>query len=126
MKLLANENIPFGMVRCLRAVGHDVLAIVETCPGVTDIVVLDLARGEHRILLTFDRDYGELIYLKRLPCPTGIIYMRFVPSSPEDGVQLVMNLLVDDGKEVSGYFVVLDRDNYRRRPLPVDSNGLTH
>ena len=126
MKLLANENIPLGMVRGLRAVGHDVLAIVETCPGVTDTVVLDLARCEHRILLTFDRDYGELVFLRRLPCPTGIIYLRFVPISPEDGVQLIASLLADDGKEVVGNFVVLDRDNYRRRPLPVDSNRLKH
>lgn len=119
MKLLANENIPLGMVHRLREMGHDVLAIVQTCPGVTDAVVLDLARREQRTLLTFDRDYGELVYLKHLPCPTGIIYLRFVPISPEDGVQLLASLLADEGKDVEGYFVVLDRDNYRRRPPPV-------
>ena len=62
MKPLANENIPLGMVHRLREMGHDVLAIVQSCPGVTDAVVLDLARREQRTLLTFDRDYGELVY----------------------------------------------------------------
>ena len=118
MKLLANENIPMGMVRHLRDLGHDVLAILETSPGVTDAVVLDLARGEQRTLLTFDRDYGELIYLKRLPVPPSVIYLRFVPLSPEDAMQQVAPLLVDDGKLVRGYFVVMDRNSFRRRPLP--------
>ena len=118
MKLLANENVPMGMVRQLRDMGHDVLAILEASPGVTDVVVLERARSEQRTLLTFDRDYGELIYLKRLPVPLSVIYMRFVPTSPEDAVQQVAPLLADEGKFVQGYFVVMDRDSYRRRPLP--------
>ena len=123
MKLLANENIPLGMVHRLREMGHDVLAIVQSYPGVSDAVVLDLAKGEQRTLLTFDRDYGELVYLKHLPCPTSIIYLRFVPISPEDGVQMLATLLADEGNEVKGYFVVVDRNNYRRRPLPVVQLG---
>ena len=118
MKLLANENIPLGMVLRLRELGHDVLAVGQTCPGVTDKVVLDLARREQRTLLTFDRDYGELIYLKRLPCPTGVIYLRFVPTSPEDAVAQVLPLLANEGEAVEGFFVVMDRNSYRRRPLP--------
>ena len=118
MKLLANENIPMGMVRRLRDMGHDVLAILETSPGATDVVVLERARCEQRTLLTFDRDYGELIYLKRLPVPQSVIYLRFVPTSPEDAVQQLAPLLTDDGKQVEGYFLVMDRDSYRRRPLP--------
>ena len=118
MKLLANENIPMGMVRRLRDMGHDVLAVGETSPGIADAVVLDLACRQQRTLLTFDRDYGELIYLKRLPVPGGVIYLRFTPTSPEDAVQQVALLLTDEGKQVQGYFVVMDRDSYRRRPLP--------
>lgn len=67
MKLLANENIPLGMVRRLREMGHDVLAISEASPGVTDAVVLERARRELRTLLTFDRDS----YRKR-PLPTPV------------------------------------------------------
>lgn len=118
MKLLTNENIPLGMALRLREMGHDVLAISQTCPGVTDAVVLELARREQRTLLTFDRDYGELIYLKQLPCPTGVIYLRFIPTSPEDAVQQVTPLLANRGEQVEGYFVVMDRNSYRRRPLP--------
>jgi predicted nuclease of predicted toxin-antitoxin system len=94
------------------------VAILETSPGVTDLVVLERARNEQRTLLTFDRDYGELIYLKRLPVPLAIIYLRFVPTSPEDAVQQVAPLLTNEGRLVQGYFVVMDRDSYRRRPLP--------
>lgn len=123
MKLLANENIPLGMVRRLREMGHDVLAISEASPGVTDAVVLDRARRELRTLLTFDRDYGELIYFKRLPCPVGVLYLRFVPNSPEDATHLVAPFLAEDGANVVGYFVVVDRDSYRKRPLPTSTAG---
>jgi hypothetical protein len=44
MKLLANENIPLGMVLRLPDLGHDTLAIGQTCPGASDAVVLELAR----------------------------------------------------------------------------------
>jgi len=107
-----------GMVCRLRELGHDVLVILESSPGATDEVVLERARSERRTLLTFDRDYGELIYLKHLPVPLSVIYLRFVPTSPEDAVHQVAPLLADEGKQVQGYFVVMDRDSYRRRPLP--------
>lgn len=118
MRLLANENIPLKMVLRLREAGHDVKGISETNPGITNTVVLGLAQREQRALLTFDRDYGELVYLKRLPCPPGILYLRFVPTSPEEALQFVAPLLGDDGNRVTGYFVVVDRESYRRRPMP--------
>lgn len=118
MKLLANENIPLGMVHRLRILGHDVLSITETSRGITDTEVLAIAHSQQRVLLTFDRDYGELVYVKRLPIPAGLIYLRFVPASPDESANLVATLLNDPNKLIAGGFVVLDREGYRRRPLP--------
>jgi len=82
MRLLLNENIPLASVRALREAGHDVLAITEYSPGITDQEVLQLAQRENRIVVTFDRDYGELIYRRGLPVPNGILYLRFSPKTP--------------------------------------------
>jgi hypothetical protein len=46
------------------------------------------------------------------------VYLRFVPTSPEDAVAHVLPLLANEGESVNGFFVVMDRDGYRRRPLP--------
>lgn len=67
MRLLANENIPLASVATLRRAAHDVVSVMERSPGFPDEEVLRLAHSEARIILTFDRDYGELVYRHRLP-----------------------------------------------------------
>ncbi len=74
MRWLSNENIPLTSIRRLRAAGHDVAAIIDSAPGTDDTTVLARAAQEDRIILTFDRDYGELIYKRRLTPPLGIVY----------------------------------------------------
>ena len=61
MRLLADENIPFLTIELLRKKGHDLLAISERAPSICDEDVMLLAEDEERILLTFDKDFGELV-----------------------------------------------------------------
>ncbi len=79
MQLLANENFPLVSVQLLRQAGYEIASITEDSPGIEDPEVLARAVDEQRIILTFDRDYGELIYRFRLPPPKGVIYLRFRP-----------------------------------------------
>ena len=72
MQFLANENVPVVSIRRLRAAGYDVASVIEDSPGATDEAILWQAHTERRIILTFDRDYGELIYRRRLPNPAGV------------------------------------------------------
>ena len=102
----------------LRTEGFDVLSISELSPGISDEVVLKLAKDQGRILLTFDRDYGELVFMRRLPCPVGVIYLRFDPVSPIEPAQILQSFLSRYGSDVIQHFIVLDRDSFRRRPLP--------
>ncbi|WP_051084275.1 DUF5615 family PIN-like protein [Segetibacter koreensis] len=62
MKLLANENFPKASVLLLRSLGYDVTSIGEDSPSISDRSVMQIAEAEQRIIQTFDRDYGELIY----------------------------------------------------------------
>ena len=62
MKFLANENVPTVSVAMLRKTGHDVLHVAEECPGERDTDILELARRQKRIVITFDRDYGDLVF----------------------------------------------------------------
>lgn len=118
MRFLANENFPLKSVESLRQAGHDVVAIIEESPGLRDPEVLERAVNEQRFVLTFDRDYGELIYRLKLPVPEGVIYFRFVPSSPEEPAQLLTALLAIGGLSLEGKFTVVERGKIRQRPLP--------
>jgi len=118
MRFLANENIPLPSVRLLRQSGYDLAAVTEDSPGIEDFQVLTRATNERRVVLTFDRDYGELIYRLKLPSPAGVIYLRFRPHTPEEPAILLLDLLQTEELQFEGQFTVLDRDQIRQRPLP--------
>jgi predicted nuclease of predicted toxin-antitoxin system len=60
MRFLANENVPGAAVAALAAAGHDVVWVRIVAPGIRDPDVLEWAARDHRILLTFDKDFGEI------------------------------------------------------------------
>jgi predicted nuclease of predicted toxin-antitoxin system len=93
MRFLANENFPLPSVRLLRREGYELAWVTEDSPGIEDSQVLTRAADEQRVIITFDRDYGELIYRLRLPSPTGVMYLRFRPHTPEEPAVLLLNLL---------------------------------
>ena len=117
MHFLADENFPLESVRSLRTAGHDVAAVIEDSRGAKDHEVLARAAREGRIILTFDRDYGELVYRLRHPAPAGIIYLRFVPFTPQEPAEIVFQLLTVKGLVLEGRFTVVERTQTRQRPL---------
>ncbi len=62
MKLLANENFPKASVLLLRSLGYNITSIGEENHSVSEQSVMEIAETEQRTILTFARDYGELIY----------------------------------------------------------------
>ena len=66
MKLLADENLDLSVVERLREAGHQVFAVAEMEPGISDDVVLDRANRETAILITEDKDFGELAFRQSL------------------------------------------------------------
>lgn len=126
MDFLANENFPLEAVFRLRNVGHDVPAIIQDSPGASDEEILEQASRENRIILTFDSDYGRLLYEEpsgRTPVPSGVVYFRFDPSPPEEPAERLLDLLEEAGVSIAGSFTVVERDRIRRRPLPDLSDG---
>jgi predicted nuclease of predicted toxin-antitoxin system len=76
MNFVADESCARPVIQALREAGHDVIAIAEIAQGVTDDQVLELALREKRVLITEDRDSGELVYARGRSSP-GVILMRF-------------------------------------------------
>jgi predicted nuclease of predicted toxin-antitoxin system len=72
MRLCANENVPGDCVMALRANGHDVLWIWEAARGSGDAAILAKAQSESRLLITFDKDFGELVFRRGAAASRGI------------------------------------------------------
>lgn len=117
MRLLADENIPRAALSALAHAGHDIASIGKTAPGAPDEDVIARADAERRILLTFDKDFGELAFRAGLSPSSGVILVRFVPTSAEEVAALLTSALASR-RDWAGHFVVIERDRVRLRPLP--------
>lgn len=117
MLILANENIPEEAVLLLRQRGHDVAWVRTDAPGSSDPEVLERARSESRVLITFDKDFGELAFRARLPASSGIVLFRIsTPSSTH--VARAAAAALDSRTDWSGHFAVVEDDRIRMTPLP--------
>ena len=120
MRLLANENFPGLAITALRSHGHDVVWIREDSPGISDHDVLSRATAEGRILITFDKDFGELVFRLGLNAPSGVILFRIPPDSPSFVAQTAVTVL-ESRTDWAGHFSVVDENRVRMTPLiPTD------
>ena len=94
MRFLANENVPGPVVAALREHGHDVFWIKESMRGAEDPIVLVRAQTERRVVVTLDKDFGELAFRSRLPAQSGVILIRLDWKDPETDNQIAIAALV--------------------------------
>jgi predicted nuclease of predicted toxin-antitoxin system len=118
--LLLDENLPRSAGHVLAQAGHDVVHIGDTAPAADDRRVLAQARDSGRMLITFDADFGDLIYQHGELPPSAILYLRMHPIDGATAAALVLQALAGP---VDGHFVVCTRDGLRRRPLPTTPDG---
>jgi predicted nuclease of predicted toxin-antitoxin system len=116
MRLLANENIPRTAVDALKSSGHEVAWVRTSAPGMSDNDVLGWAIREERILLTFDKDFGELARQTRLPRTSGVILLR-IPMPPAKEVGIRIAAIIDSRSDWAGHFSVVEPMRVRMRTL---------
>lgn len=114
MRFLADESCDFALVRALRADGHEVIALAEVSPRLEDPSVLDLAIREECILLTEDKDFGQLVYADRRTTG-GVLFLRFPARVRGDLVKTVVQLVRRRGEKLRGRFVVVQPGRIRIR-----------
>jgi len=115
MRLLANENFPKASVLALREKGYNVLCIGEDNPSIQDHEVIDIAIKEERMILTFDRDYGELVFKKGLKLTKGIIYLRIDTFAPDEPAEIIDKLIKSQKFDFASYLTVVDNNFVRQR-----------
>jgi predicted nuclease of predicted toxin-antitoxin system len=116
MKFLADENVEKVVVAVLRARGFDVLYLCEEFQSIPDEDIIELATQEGRILVTNDKDFGELVYLQQ-HVTEGIVLIRSRSEKGEAKAALVEALVNQHGDELLNRFVVVSEAGVRIREL---------
>jgi len=114
LNLLADEGIDRQIVEALREQGYTVGYVAEMDPGISDDAVLELANREGVVLLTADKDFGELVFrLRRLS--SGVILVRLAGLSPLKKSEIVVSCLIKHFNELIGSFSVISSAGIRIR-----------
>lgn len=117
LRFLSDESCDFAAVRALRSAGFDVKAVSECMRGADDEAVMELARSEARILLTEDKDFGQLVFAAaRASC--GVILLRFPFSERRSISPRLIELVRMHSDKLAGHFVVLQSRRTRFTRLP--------
>jgi predicted nuclease of predicted toxin-antitoxin system len=114
MNLLADEGIDKPIVDHLRNNGHQVIYIAEEAPSLDDDAILVLANDHAALLLTRDKDFGELVYRMRR-VTEGVLLIRLDGVTPETKATLVATALATHGTEMIGAFTVVSPGSIRIR-----------
>jgi predicted nuclease of predicted toxin-antitoxin system len=117
MRFLADENVSRLVIERLRAGGFDVTSIGEMALGAPDRDVLATANNEGRILITEDRDFGELVVRQQLGT-RGVILLELDRLSNEAEADLVAAIVSTHFSKLSGNLLVIEPARVRIRPLP--------
>lgn len=116
MRWLVDECVDAELVKQLRHRGHDVAYVAADGSGSTDPQVVVRAREENRVLLTEDKDFGDLVFRFRLALP-GVVFVRILPEDRAIKWARLRAAIEQFGTGLIGRYVVVEKSRMRSRPL---------
>lgn len=117
MRFLSNESCDAAVVEALRGAGFDVTVVADTLPGANDMTVLNAALREGRVLLTEDKDFGDLVFAAGASA-IGVVLLRYPSSARARLPQRVLDFVATRHSELPGSFVVIGPGRTRVTRLP--------
>lgn len=112
---VADENFDYTIIKELRKTGYSVIAIAESFPSIPDPQVLQIATDRKAILLTEDKDFGELVHRLRMP-HCGILLVRLLKITSAEKSARVCEVINNFQQDLFYSFAVLSNDQLRIRP----------
>lgn len=114
MRILADESVDGEIVRALRAAGYEVDYAAELDPGASDETVLRRAKTARAVLVTADKDFGELVFRQRR-ASSGVVLVRLAGLSQARKAAIVVGAFERHGAKMSGAFSVVTGSSIRVR-----------
>lgn len=103
-----------SMHRLLVELGHDVVSARDGFSHATDEVLLTLAYEDRRVLITEDKDFGELVFVRRLPHPCIVRFVEMSTVEKIDAMRKIIEYHADAMRD--GALIVVTRERIRFRP----------
>lgn len=118
MKFFLDQDIYAVTELFLKENSHDVVKASDVDMAcASDQKILEFARSQERLLLTRDRDFGELVFIKKLG--GGVVYLRILPNNVEEVHGQLLEVLSTHGERVLfDSFVVVESNRHRIRRIP--------
>jgi predicted nuclease of predicted toxin-antitoxin system len=116
VRWLADECVAAPVVAALRTDGHDVLYVAEAAAGLSDAKVVELALREQRLLLTEDKDFGDLVFRTEHAVP-GVVLLRIAPENPALRATRLAAAIERYGEALLGRYMVIEEGRFRSRRL---------
>jgi len=117
MRFIVDESAGVAVVEYLRSAGHDVLAVAEVMRQADDQDILARASSEARILITNDKDFGELVFRSNR-ATHGVVLLRLYDECAANRVRVVKGVLAEHANRLTGHFTVATEAGVRIRPTP--------
>jgi predicted nuclease of predicted toxin-antitoxin system len=121
MRWFADECVHAPVVQELRNAGHDVVYAAETARQTSDVTLAQQATHEGRILLTEDKDFGEISFIGPVG-PRATVLLRFLPDQRDMKWPHLREAIAKYGEALSTSFAVVDESRVRIRPIGGDDN----
>ena len=118
LKFLANVNVEKPIVDFLIKKGFDVKWVVNIDKHMSDIGVCETANSEQQIVLTNDKNFGEIVFYQRRIL-YGIILFRIRGQNSFEKITLLEKLLNNYSDKITNHFVVVTKEKFRFIPLEV-------
>lgn len=114
MNILADESVDGPIVERLRQEGYAVIYVAELTPGISDEEVLQQANADAALLITADKDFGELVFRNGL-IHAGVVLMRLAGLQPSAKAERVIKVFSDRMPQLQNAFTVVSRASVRIR-----------
>lgn len=118
MNFPADENFPLTSSKLPEQHDHQVRSVVFILKGQDDVRILSEAIEKEEFIITFDKDFGELIFKKNLPHPPAIILFRLQYFSPDKPAMILLNIIKENIYSFADNFTVIGRNKIRQKKLP--------
>jgi predicted nuclease of predicted toxin-antitoxin system len=114
MKFLADENIEREFIEALREADFDIISVRESYTGIADDEILQIAEAEKFVILTYDTDFGELVFRFNLKSH-GVILLRLSGSNLAEKIDKTILAIREHEAELENAFTVISEHSVRIR-----------
>lgn len=114
MKFLVDVGVGKSIEGWLESNKYDTKSVRDINSKASDKEILNLAKSEKRMVITMDKDFGELVYHSKLS-HSGVLLLRLEDANANEKIQVIETILQEYSEKLEGHFCVFQDGKLRIR-----------